>query len=205
MVNKVFTGYSVNMDTYSAFPIVNSPSTMHWLRPYHTGQLLLVKTSGSDPDAVIELIVQWIIRGSFYLIAAGEWLPDHDDLRYAVYRYTPAFDQHLMHLILSRPFTCLQLLDLLMDAEKQNKPVLILDFLHLFYDADVDLSLRYSTLEQCCQYAKRLSSLVPVAVLVPDLNVEEYRSFFPLIASVADEILESRNPPAPEALQGSLF
>lgn len=191
------------MDTYSAIP--HSLDAAHWLRPYRKGQLLLVKTSDRDHDAILELITQWVLCSSFYLIAAGEWLPDQDDLRYAIYRHTVAVDKTLERLILSRPFTCLQLLDLLMEAEQQNKPVLILDFLHLFYDADVDLALRYSTLEQCCQYTKRLSFSTPVAALVPDLDIEDYRRFFPLIASVADEILETGKHPSSEAVQGSLF
>jgi hypothetical protein len=177
----------------------------HWLTPYRPGQLLLVKTPDRAHEAITELIVQWTLRGPFYLIAAGEWLPHHDELRVALFRYTTAFDEVLDNLTLSRPFTCLQLLDLLIEANTQNKPILILDFLHLFYDADVDLLLRESTLEQCCQYTKRLSSFNPIVVLVPDLNIEDYRRFFPLIASVADEIVEANKQPAAEASQGLLF
>ncbi len=153
----------------------------------------------------MELVAQWALRGPFYLIAAGEWLPQHDDLRYSIYRHTVAVDETLDHLTLARPFTCFQLLDLLIDAEKQGQPILILDFLHLFYNSDVDLSLRYSTLEQCCQYTKRLSFSNPVALLVPDLATEEYRRFFPFVASIADEILESKKRTSTEASQGLLF
>ncbi len=183
----------------------DSPYAAHWLKPYRLGQLLLVKTVDRDHEAIIELITQWVLRGSFYLIAAGEWLPHHDELRYSVYRYTVASDETLENLTLARPFTCLQLLDLLMEAGAQNKPVLILDFLHLFYDSDVDLSLRYSTLEQCCQYTKRLSFSRPVVLLVQSLAMEEYRRFFPFVASIADEIIESVERPSAEASQGSLF
>jgi hypothetical protein len=178
----------------------------HWLQPYqHFGQLLLIKTVDRAKEPILELITQWILRGTFYLIAAGEWLPDHDDLRYAVFKYTSAFDDVLDRLILSRPFTCLQLLDLLIEAGRQNRPVLILDFLHLFYDQDVDLSLRSTTLEQCCKYTKRLSFSKSVVLLVPSLAIEDYRRFFPLVASIADEIIESENPPSQEASQGRLF
>jgi hypothetical protein len=184
------------------FPLVEEA---HWLTPYRPGQLLLVKTPDRAYEAILELIVQWTLHGPFYLIAAGEWLPAHDELRYAVYRYTVAFDEVLNNLTLSRPFTCLQLLDLLMEASQQNKPILVLDFLHLFYDADVDLSLRDSTLEQCCQHTKRLSLSNLIVVLVPDLNIEEYRRFFPLIASVADEIIEAKQSSSASASQGQLF
>jgi hypothetical protein len=177
----------------------------HWLQPYRLGHLLLIKTPGQEHEKLTELLAEWVLSGPFYLIAAGEWMPDHDDLRYAVYRHTVNFDRVLDNLILSRPFTCLQLLDLLIEADQQNKPVLILDFLHLFYDADVDLSLRESTLEQCCQYTKRLSCSNPVLVHVPSLNVEEYRRFFPFIASIADEIIEFQERSSTQAVQGSLF
>jgi hypothetical protein len=177
----------------------------HWLKPYRFGQLLLLKTSGSEHEKITELLAQWVLRGPFYLIAAGEWMPDHDDLRYAVYRHTVNFDKALDNLVLSRPFTCLQLLDLLIEADRQNKPVLILDFLHLFYDADVDLSLRESALEGCCQYTKRLSFSNPVVIHVPTLNVEEYQRFFPLIASIADEMLEVQERSSTQATQGLLF
>jgi len=199
MVKIGFTRYLVNMNIDPSIP------TSRWLSPYRGRQLLLVKTHGRNRDTIIEVIAQWIIRGSFYLIAAGEWLPEHDELRYAVFRYTLAYDRRLDHLILSRPFTCLQLLDLLIEAKQCGRPVLIMDFLHLFHDADVDLSLRYSTLEQCCGYTRQLSLSVPVVVLVPDLNTEEYRRFFPLLASIADEIIETSKPVDPEAVQGSLF
>jgi len=184
---------------------IDSPYAVHWLKPYRRGQLLLVKTADRDPEAIIELITQWVLRGSFYLIAAGEWLPHHDDLRYSVYKYTAAVDETLNHLTLARPFTCLQFLDLLIEAENQNRPVLILDFLHLFYNADVDLSLRYSTLESCCQYTKQLSSSRPVAVLVQTLAVEDYRRFFPFVASIADEMIEPGERPSAAPSQSSLF
>ena len=200
------------MDKLSTIPTLlqiledaDSPNAAHWLRPYRPGQLLLVKTVDKAHEAIIELITQWVLRGGFYLIAGGEWLPNHDDLRYSVYRHTVAVDGTLDNLTLARPFTCLQLLDLLIEADRQSKPVLILDFLHLFYNSDVDLSLRYSTLEQCCQYTKRLSFSNLVALIVPSLTIEDYRRFFPFVASIADEIIESGERPSAEASQGSLF
>jgi hypothetical protein len=169
------------------------------------GYLLLVKTAGKERKVITELIAQWVLRGAFYLIAAGEWLPDHADLRYSVYRYTTAIEETLNNLILARPFTCFQLLDLLMEANRQNKPVLILDFLHLFHDDDVELSIRQRILEGCCQYTKLLSRSSLVAVLVPTMSTEVYRQFFPVLAALADEILETEKVKEPELIQGLLF
>ena len=173
--------------------------------PPRPGHLLLVKTANQEHEIITELITQWVLRGTFYLIAGGEWLPDHDDLRYSVYRYTTNIEETLNNLTLARPFTCFQLLDLLMEAGRHNKPVLILDFLHLFHDEDVELSLRYRVLDQCCQYTKRLSWSSLAAVLVPSLSTEAYRRFFPVLAAVADEILETSKHEETELTQGLLF
>jgi len=178
----------------------------HWIKPCcRLGHLLLMETAGKEHEAITELITQWALRGTFYLIPGGEWLPDHDTLRYSVHRYTVAVDETLDNLILARPSTCLQLLDLLMEADKQNKPILILDFLHHFYNSDVELSLRDHILEQCCQYTRHLSLSHPVAVLVPCLPTEEYRRFFPILASVADEIIPAQENTAAEDSQDLLF
>ncbi len=85
--------------------------------------------------------------------------------------------------------TCLQLLDLLMEADMENRPTLITNFLHHFYNEDVQLSLRDRILGQCCKYIKRLSLCNPVTVLVPRLSTQEYKRFFPILASFADEII----------------
>ena len=174
-------------------------------RPSRPGYLLLVKTVDKEHEIITELITQWVLRGTFYLIAGGEWLPNHDDLLYSVYRYTTAIEETLNNLILARPFTCFQLLDLLMEAGKQNKPVLILDFLHLFHDEDVELSLRHRVLDQCCQYTKRLSLSSLVAVFAPNVSTEAYRRFFPVLAAVADEILEIGKHKETELIQDLLF
>ena len=179
---------------------------VHWIKPYDKpGHLQIVETAGKEHAAITELITQLTLRGSFYLIAGGEWLPDQDDLRYSVYRYTVALDETLDNLILARPFTCLQLLDLLIEADLQSKPMLILDFLHLFHDPNAGLSLRDRTLELCCWYLKRLSLSNPVVVFVPRLLTEEYRRFFPILASVADEIIPMAEDLETKTSQGSLF
>jgi hypothetical protein len=190
---------------------MNTPSTLptkyvpHWIGSYRFGQLLLLETNGKEKENIIELITQWVLRGSFFLIAAGDWFVDHDDVRYSVFRYTNEFDEILDRLRLVRARSCFQLLDLLMAADKENKSVLILDPLHHFYNADVELSVREQVFEQCCQFTKRLSFSNCVALLVPKLDSEDHKRFFPLLAAVADEIIPAAESSAIEASQGLLF
>lgn len=101
--------------------------------------------------------------------------------------------------------TCLQLLDLLMEADMQDRPTLISNFLHHFYNADVELNLRDRILEKCCQYTKRLSLCNPVVVLVPRLSSEDYRRFFPILAAVADEIIPVVERVEAQTFQVSFF
>jgi len=174
--------------------------TAHWVNTFRLGHLLLVETECKGRKTITELIVQLALRGTYNLIAGDEWLPDRDTLYRSTRRYTVKVKETLDRPKLVRPMTCLQLLDLLIEADKQNRPTLITNFLHHFYN-DLELSLRDRILEQCCQYARRLSLSNPVVVLVPRLSTEEYRRFFPVIASVADEIIPVEENPVTRASQ----
>ena len=192
----------MGMNTSSNLP---TKYAVHWISPVQFGQLLLLETNGRERENIIELITQWVLRGSFLLIAAGDWFVDHDDVRYSVFRYTNDFDEILDRLRLVRARTCFQLLDLLMEADKENKSVLILDPLHHFYNADVELSVRERIFEQCCQLTKRLSLSNYIALLVPKVEIEDHKRFFPLLATVADEIIPIEEASENEPSQSLLF
>jgi len=192
----------VGMNTSSNLP---TKYAVHWISPVQFGQLLLLETHGRERGNIIELITQWVLRGSFLLIAAGDWFVDHDDVRYSVFRYTNDFDEILDRLRLVRARTCFQLLDLLMEADKENKSILILDPLHHFYNADVELSVRERIFEQCCQLTKRLSLSNYIALLVPKVEIEDHKRFFPLLATVADEIIPIEEASENEPSQSLLF
>ena len=53
----------------------------HWLSPSQFGQLLLLETNGRERQNVIELIAQWVLYEGFFIIVAGDWFVDHDDVR----------------------------------------------------------------------------------------------------------------------------
>ena len=92
-----------------------------------------------------------------------------------------------------------------MEADKENKSILILDPLHHFYNADVELSVRERIFEQCCQLTKRLSLSNYIALLVPKVEIEDHKRFFPLLATVADEIIPIEEASEKEASQSLLF
>ena len=161
----------------------------HWITKYQLGHLQIVETLGKEREMITKQIVQLALRGAYNLIAVDEWLPDRDTLYREVRRYTLKIEETLANPSIKRPMTCFQLLDLLMEADMQNRPTLISNFLHHFYNADVELFLRDRILEKCCQYTKWLSFCNPIVVLVPCLASDEYRRFFPILAALADEII----------------
>lgn len=177
----------------------------HWITSSRFRRLVLVETDGSEHESITELITQWSLRGSFYLIAGGEWLPDRDVMYWSLRRYTVQVGEALDNPILMRPFTCYQFLDLLVSADWENKPVLILDFLHLFYNPDIHVSVRHRILEQCCRHAQFLSLSHSIGITAPHLDTEEYQRFFPMLTAVATEIIPLEEKPIIQPSQESLF
>jgi hypothetical protein len=156
---------------------------------------------GKQHKELTELIARFALSGFFHFIVGSEWIPDQDNLRRAVRRYTTAVNETLDHPILGRPSTCLQLRDQLTMADAQPHPIFILDFLNRFYDPDVDLSLRERVMEACCQGVKHLARSKPVFILIHWIPTEDYNRFFPLLASNADELIDVEEHPKLLALQ----
>lgn len=179
--------------------------TAHWITKYRFGQFLIQETIGKEREKVVELITRRILRGNFFLIAAGDWFVDHDDLRYSLFRYTNDFDEILDRLRLVRARTCFQFLDVLVEADKENLPVLVLDPLHHFYNADIELPTRSRLLQECCHFMKRLSLSNPAALLVPKVDTPDYKRFFPILAAVADEVIPVVEAAENQVSQGLLF
>jgi hypothetical protein len=173
-------------------------------RAVRRGQLRLIETEGRQSEGVTELFATLAMRGSFQAIAGGEWIPTYA-LVQSVRRRTTEVQQVLGRVQLTRPFTCYQVLDLLEDIRPEHDPILILDFLHHFYNADIQPFVRRRVLEQCCKHLQRLALLRPLIVLVERLDTDEYRQFFPLVAASADEVLRLAEVPALEDAQLSLF
>jgi hypothetical protein len=167
-------------------------------------RLLLVETDGRPSEGITELFAALAMRGPFYAIAGGEWLPTYALVR-SLRHKTPAIHQVLGRIRLARPFTCYQVLDLLTDTRPERDPILVLDFLHHFHNPDIDLSVRERVLEQCCRRLERLSLSRALLVFVQAMQTEEYRNFLPILANVADEVLQTAEAPGAEALQAALF
>ncbi len=167
-------------------------------------RLLLVETEGRSSEGITELFAALALRGPFYAIAGGEWLPTYALVR-SLRRRTAAIQEVLGRVRLARPFTCYQVLDLLTDIRPEREPVLVLDFLHHFHNPDIPLDVRQRVLRQCCRRLRDLSLLRPLLVFVQALESDEYQGFFPAVAGIADEVLQAAEVDGTEALQPVLF
>ncbi len=167
-------------------------------------RLRLVEIKGRQSEGITELFASMAMRGSFYAIAGGEWLPTYA-LVQAIRRRTPEVKEVLGRVRLARPFTCYQLLDLLEDIRPERDPVVVLDFLHHFYNPDSQPGVRKRVLEQSCRQLQRLAISRSVLLFVEQMRTEEYESFFPLVATIADDILQTDEIPDPGDGQLALF
>ncbi len=167
-------------------------------------RLRLIEIKGRQSEGITELFASMAMRGSFYAIAGGEWLPTYA-LVQSIRRRTPEVKQVLGRVRLARPFTCYQVLDLLEDVRPEPDPILVLDFLHHFYNPDIQPGVRRRVLEQCCRQLQRLSLMRPLLVFVEQLRTEEYATYFPLVAAIADDILQTDEVPDPDDGQLALF
>jgi hypothetical protein len=166
--------------------------------------LLLIETEGRPSEGLTELFAAMAMRGSFYAIAGGEWLPTYA-LACSLRRRTTAICDVLDRVRLARPFTCYQLLDLLTDIRPERDPVLVLDFLHHFHNPDIPIDVRRRVLRQCCKCMEYLALVRPLVVFVQALQTDEYRSFFSIIENIADEVLQAPAARPVEVLQPALF
>ncbi len=172
--------------------------------PTQPSRLLLIETESRPGEGITELFVSLALRGPFYAIAGGEWLPTYA-LVHSLRRRTLAIHDILGRIRLARPFTCYQLLDLLADIRPERDPVLVLDFLHHFYNPDIPIEVRQRVLGQCCRCLERLALTRPLLVFMQVLDTDEYRGFFPLVERTADEVVQAAGPEAASALQPALF
>jgi hypothetical protein len=93
-------------------------------------------------------------------------------------------------------------LDSLANIPSMGEPILILDFLHTFYDSDIPLHTRLFRLRECCRELARLAFYRPVIVMTQTMEGEDYEKLIPALAPIANKTftlergLESIRQPA---------
>jgi hypothetical protein len=165
--------------------------------------LSLILTKDSAHKSKTDLIAQLILQKPLFVVSGDEWLPAFE-LPRIIRARTSQVKQVMDRLNSGRASTCYRLLDSLASIAPQGEPILVLEFLHTFYDSDIPLRTRLFKLRECCRELKRLASYRPVIVMTREGASEDYEKFMPALGSVADRTL-SLEPEVEQVTQPALF
>lgn len=150
--------------------------------------LALIVTIGRARAEITNLITELILRGPLFIVAGSEWLPAYELAR-RIRRRTIRIREILNHMYGARAPTCYRLLDSLANLPSNGEPLLILDFLHTFYDSNIPLHIRELQLRECCRELKRLAFYRPTIVMTQKLSNEDYEKFISSVSLIADKTL----------------
>jgi hypothetical protein len=165
--------------------------------------LVLIQTKDRARKSKTDLIANLILKGSLFLISGDEWVPAFE-LPRIIRKRTTKVREVMKGLRLARASTCYRLLDSLANTDLQGEPILVTNFLHTFYEADIPLDVRLFKLRECCSELKRLAFYRPVIVMVQEVDGEDYEKFIPALRSLADKTF-SFEPELEQISQPVLF
>ncbi|MDO8754943.1 MAG: hypothetical protein Q7J80_13685, partial [Anaerolineales bacterium] len=150
--------------------------------------LTLILTQDRALKSKTDLIAALILRGPLFVLSADEWLPSFA-LPTLIFAHTIQVKETMRGLRTVRASTCYRLLDSLSSVPARGEPMLVLDFLHTFYDPDIRLASRLMTLRGCCHHLKRIAFYRPVILMAQEMRVADYDKFLPILLSIAEKTL----------------
>ena len=165
--------------------------------------LSLILTQDGARQSKTSLIAQLILSGPLFVISGDEWLPAFTLprlIRAETTQVKPIMDR----LYTARASTCYRLFDSLASTAPNGEPVLVLEFLHTFYDPDIALRTRLFRLRECCRELRRLATHRPVIVMTRQIDNDDFLKFMPALDSVADRTL-TLEPESQQITQPVLF
>jgi len=146
----------------------------------------------------MSMLATLALRGHVLVVDGGNRF-DGYALARTLRRRTPQVRTALKQILLSRAFTCYQMVAMLAELPADGTPVIILDMLSTFLDENVRLTKRQRLLEESVNLLRRISAGAPVAVWArtrsPD-NREDQRLLTPLL-EVAHDIWKLQAPEMP--------
>jgi hypothetical protein len=148
--------------------------------------LTLIQTRDVARRSKTELIARLILHGPLFVVSGDEWLPAFA-LPRILRGHTTEIKGILGRLYTVRASTCYRLFDSLAGIPLKGEPVLVMGFLHTFYDSDIPLRTRLLKLRECCRELKRLAFYRPVIVMTQEMETGEYEKFIPALCSIADK------------------
>lgn len=165
--------------------------------------LVLLVTHDRAHNSKTGLIASLILHGSLFVVSGDEWLPSFS-LPHIIREHTTEVKMILDRLYSVRASTCHRLYDSLAYLPSKGEPILVMDFLHTFYNDDIPLRTRLFRLRECCRELKRLAFYRPVFVMTQSRQGQEYEKFLPALHAIADKVF-TLEPEMEDITQPALF
>jgi hypothetical protein len=165
--------------------------------------LSLILTQDGARKSKTQLIAHLIMSGPLFIIAGDEWLPAFSLAR-MIRQQTTQVKPILGRLYTARASTCYRLLDSLSSIAPSGEPVLVLEFLHTFYESDIPLRTRLFKLRECCRELKRLAIHRSIIVMTRAVKTEDFEKFIPALDSIVDHTV-TLEPEIGQITQPTLF
>lgn len=150
--------------------------------------LTLILTQDRARQNKTDLIANLILNGPLFIISGDEWLPSFI-LPRIIRGYTTEIKAITSRLRTVRASTCYRLFDSLANIPSKGEPILVMDFLHTFYDEDILLRTRLFRLRECCRELTRLAFYRPVLVMTQEMEGKDYEKFIPALCPLAEKTL----------------
>jgi len=150
--------------------------------------LTLILTQDRARESKTHLIANLILNGPLFVVSGDEWLPSFI-LPRIIRGYTTEIKEITSRLRTVRTSTCYRLFDSLATIPSKGDPILIMDFLHTFYDENIPLCTRLFKLRECCRELTRLAFYRPVIVMTQDGEGEDYQKFIPALSPLVERML----------------
>lgn len=165
--------------------------------------LALILTRDRARKRKIDLISNLILSGPLFIVSGDEWLPSFE-LPRIIRGRTTGVKAIMSRLYSVRASTGYRLFDSLAGIPSRGEPILVMDFLHTFYDADIPLRTRLFRLRECCRELRRLAFYRPVIVMTQENEGEEYEKFIPALFPITDKVFNLESEPE-QIKQAKLF
>jgi hypothetical protein len=151
-------------------------------------RLTLILTQDRARESKTTLIANLILNGPLFVVSGDEWLPSFI-LPRIIRGYTTEIKEITSRLRTVRTSTCYRLFDSLASIQSKGAPILVMDFLHTFYDENIPLRTRLFKLRECCRELTRLAFYRPVIVMTQEMEGKDYEKFIPALCPLAEKTL----------------
>jgi hypothetical protein len=153
-----------------------------------TRGLTLILTQDRARQSKTSLIASLILKGPLFVLSGDEWLPAFV-LPRLIRERTTDVQAITGRLRTVRASTCYRLFDSLAATDSKGEPILLMDFLHTFYDEDIPLRTRLFKLRECCRELMRLAFYRPVIVMTQVKEEEDFEKLIPALYPLANKTL----------------